>query len=118
MGVLDDWVLGEHTANGVAHPTYRKGVGPGVIVISEIPGITEDVIAFSEEVVGQGFTVVMPHLFGKVPSPDSHVAVMTSLRQACVNREFNKLRLRQTSPIADWLRSLARELHAELGGPG
>ena len=27
-------------------------------------------------------------------------------------------RLRQTSPIAGWLRSLARELHAELGGPG
>ena len=60
----------------------------------------------------------MPHLFGKVPSPDSPLAVLGSLRQACVNREFNKLRLRQTSPIADWLRSLARELHAELGGPG
>src|SRR3954452_5502063 len=43
---------------------------------------------------------------------------MSSLRQACVNLEFNKLKLRQTSPIADWLRSLARELHAELGGPG
>ena len=44
--------------------------------------------------------------------------MMSSLRQACVNREFNKMRLRQTSPIADWLRSLARDLHAELGGPG
>lgn len=36
----------------------------------------------------------------------------------CVRKEFNKLRLRQTSPIAGWLRSLARDLHAELGGPG
>ncbi len=60
----------------------------------------------------------MPHLFGKVPSADSPLAATSSLRQACVNREFNKMRLRQTSPIADWLRSLARELHAELGGPG
>ena len=67
MTLLDDWFLGEHTASGVTHPTYRKGTGPGVIVISEIPGITEDVIAFSEEVVGLGLTVVMPHLFGKVP---------------------------------------------------
>ncbi len=118
MGLLDDWVLGEHTASGVTHPTYRKGAGPAVVVISEIPGITEDVIAFSEEVVALGCTVVMPHLFGKVVSSDSPIAAMSSLGQACVNREFNKMRLRQTSPIADWLRSLSRELHAELGGPG
>ena len=118
MTVLDGWTKGEHTASGVTHPTYRKGSGPGVVVISEIPGITEDVIAFAEEVVGQGLTVVMPHLFGKVPSSDSPLAAVGSLRQACVNREFNKLRLHQTSPIADWLRSLARDLHAELGGPG
>jgi dienelactone hydrolase len=118
MTGIQGWARGEHTASGVTHPTYRKGAGPGVVVVSEIPGITEDVIAFSEEVVGQGFTVVMPHLFGKVPSSESPVAMMGSLRQACVNREFNKLRLRQTSPIADWLRSLARDLHAELGGPG
>src|SRR4051812_21885781 len=118
MTEIDGWVLGEHTASGVTHPTYRKGSGPGVVVISEIPGITEDVVAFSEEVVGRGLTVVMPHLFGTVPSPESPLAMLGSLRQACVNREFNKLRLRQTSPIADWLRSLARELHAELGGPG
>ena len=118
MTAIEGWTPGEHAASGVTHPTYRKGSGPGVIVISEIPGITEDVLAFAEEVVGQGFTVVLPHLFGKVPSSDSPMAVIGSLRQACVNREFNKLRLRQTSPIADWLRSLARDLHAELGGPG
>jgi dienelactone hydrolase len=118
MSVMDGWEPGEHTASGVTHPTYRKGTGPGVIVISEIPGITEDVLGFAEEVVAQGHTVVLPHLFGQVPSSDSPMAAMSSLRQACVNREFNKLKLRQTSPIADWLRSLARELHAELGGPG
>jgi dienelactone hydrolase len=115
---IDGWEPGEHTASGVTHPTYRKGSGPGVIVVSEIPGITEDVLAFAGEVVAQGHTVVLPHLFGKVPSSDSPMAAMSSMRQACVNREFNKLKLRQTSPIADWLRSLARELHAELGGPG
>ena len=65
-----------------SHPTYRKGAGPGVIVISEIPGITEDVIAFAEEVVDQGLTVVLPHLFGKVPSSDSPMAAVGSLRQA------------------------------------
>ena len=38
--------------------------------------------------------------------------------RVCIDREFNKLRLRETSPVATWLRSLARDLHAELGGPG
>ena len=71
MTEIEGWTKGEHTASGVTHTTYRKGTGPGVVVISEIPGITEDVIAFSEEVVAQGCTVVMPHLFGKVPSSDS-----------------------------------------------
>ena len=33
-------------------------------------------------------------------------------------REFTKLAKRETSPLAGWLRSLSRELHAELGGPG
>ena len=75
-------------------------------------------IAFSEEVVGQGFTVVMPHLFGKVGARTRRSPLVGSLRQACINREFNKLRLQETSPIADWLRALARDLHAELGGPG
>ena len=64
MSGLDSWTLGEHADEGTTHPTYRKGSGPGVIVIHEIPGITPAVIAFSEEVVAAGFTVVMPHLFG------------------------------------------------------
>ena len=41
-----------------------------------------------------------------------------ALRQVCVSREFTKLRTGETTPVAGWLRSLARDLHAELGGPG
>ena len=36
----------------------------------------------------------------------------------CVSSEFTKLATGVTAPIATWLRSLARELHSELGGPG
>jgi dienelactone hydrolase len=118
LGEIPGWTRGEHTASGVTRAIYRRGEGPGVVIISEIPGITDDVVAFAEEVVGLGCTVVMPHVFGDVPSPYAPRAIAGSMTRACVNREFNKLHLRQTSPIADWLRSLARELHAELGGPG
>ncbi len=118
MTLLDDWTQGEHTADGVTHPTYRKGTGPGVVVIHEIPGLTPEVIGFAEEVVAAGFTVVLPHLFGKPEAPMSAGQIAKSLRQVCVSKEFTKLARGETTPVAGWLRSLARELHAELGGPG
>ncbi|MXG88672.1 dienelactone hydrolase family protein [Nocardioides flavescens] len=118
MSELDGWTRGEHTAGGTTHTTYRRGTGPGVVVISEIPGITPKVLAFAEEVVGLGCTVVLPHLFGEVPSSSSPLAALATMREVCVNREFVKLKAGRTSPVADWLRDLARTLHDEVGGPG
>ena len=118
MALLDSWMPGDHSASGVRHPTYRKGTGPGVIVIHEIPGLTPSVIGFGEELVAAGYTVVMPHLFGEPERPMNPLSVVSTLRQVCVSKEFTTLAMRQTSPIAGWLRSLARDLHAELGGPG
>ena len=118
MSLLDTWARGQHTADGVTHPTYRKGTGPGVIVIHEIPGMTPEVIGFAEEVVAAGFTVVLPHLFGEPEAPMNPVTLARSMTEVCVSREFTKLATGQTTPVAGWLRSLARELHDELGGPG
>ena len=118
MALLDSWTPGSHTHDGTSHPTYRKGTGPGVVVIHEIPGPTPSVIGFGEELVEAGYTVVMPHLFGRAEAPMSAAAVARSMRQVCVSAEFTKLATGVTTPIAGWLRSLARELHDELGGPG
>jgi dienelactone hydrolase len=123
MALLDTWTRGDHTADSLngetlSFPTYRKGEGPGVIVIHEIPGLIPEVIAFAEEVVAAGFTVVLPQLFGKPDQSNNPLAIARVVRQVCVRREFTKLATRETSPVAGWLRSLARELHAELGGPG
>jgi dienelactone hydrolase len=115
---LDTWTLGEHTHAGVTHATYRRGTGPGVIVIAEIPGITPKVIEFAEEVVDAGFTVVMPHLFGRPGGANGTLPVLRTLGAICISRELSLLALGRTQPVADWLRSLARVLHAELGGPG
>ncbi len=118
MSALATWTQGTHTYDGTTHPTYRTGSGPGVIVIHEIPGMTPDVVAFADEVVAAGHTVVMPHLFGELEGPATVREVAKVLPKLCVNKEFTKLALNETTPIAGWLRSLARELHAELGGPG
>ncbi|WP_170169721.1 dienelactone hydrolase family protein [Nocardioides aurantiacus] len=115
---LADWTRGEHTHDGTTHPVYRRGSGPGVVVVHEIAGMTPEVVAFADEVVAAGFTVVLPHLFGTPGKPVGVAYALDTLRRVCVSREFTTLATGQTTPIAGWLRSLARELHGELGGPG
>ncbi len=118
MGALDSWTRGSHQAAGMEHDTYRKGAGPGVVVIHEVPSITPAVVHFAEEVVAAGFTVVLPHLFGRPEAGMSLREVARVVPRLCVSREFTVLATGRTSPVAHWLRSLARSLHAELGGPG
>ena len=118
MSLLDSWTRGSHTADGATHDTYRKGSGPGVVVVHEIPGITREVVRFADEVVDAGFTVVLPHLFGTPEAPEGVVTGARAMAQVCISKEFTKLAVGETTPVAGWLRSLARELHAELGGPG
>jgi dienelactone hydrolase len=62
--VLAGWERGSFTAAGLTRDTYRRGTGPGVIVVHEIPGITPKVTQFANDVVDAGFTVVMPSLVG------------------------------------------------------
>jgi dienelactone hydrolase len=114
----DAWARGSHTADGRTHPTYRKGTGPGVVVIHEFPGIIPEVVRFAEEVVARGFTVVLPQLFGEPGREASLPYALTTVARLCVNREFTAFALGRTPPVAHWLRSLARELHGELGGVG
>jgi dienelactone hydrolase len=118
MSVLDGWTKGEFTADGVTHPTYRKGEGPGVIVIHEIPGMTPEVMRFAEEVVAQGHTVVLPHLFGTPGAKVGPLSMAKAGAQICVSREFLRLATHTTTPVAKWLQALATDLHQELGGPG
>jgi dienelactone hydrolase len=118
VAALDRWTRGAFTGDGVTHPTFRRGTGPGVIIVHELPGITPEVIAFADEVVDADFTVVMPNLFGTPGAPMTVRTIATTLTRVCVDREFNKLAIGRTSPVATWLRALARDLHAERGGVG
>jgi dienelactone hydrolase len=118
MSRLQGWEESTYTAKGTTLPTFRKGSGPGVIVIHEIPGITPKVQAFAEEVVAAGFTVVMPSLVGEPGRAMTPGAVLKSLTKVCISSEFQTWAANRTSPITSWLKALAKDLHAELGGPG
>lgn len=118
MTVLDGWDLGSFTHGDTTYPTYRRGSGPGVVVIHEIPAITPKVKAFAEEVVDSGFTVVMPSLMGTPGGGKQLGPILKGVARVCVSKEFAHLSGQTTSPIAVWLRALAKDLHGELGGPG
>lgn len=115
---LDGWARGSFTAANITRDTYRKGTGPAVIVVHEIPGITPAVERFADEVVERGFTVVMPDLVGTPGQDVSGRYIASSMLKVCVAKEFTTLAMNKTSPIISWLRALARATHAEVGGKG
>jgi dienelactone hydrolase len=115
---LESWRKSTFTSATITRDIYRKGAGPVVVVVHEIPGITPAVERFADEVVSAGFTVVMPDLVG-VPGKDvSGGYLAASMAKVCIASEFTTLATGRTSPIISWLRALARSLHAEVGGKG
>jgi dienelactone hydrolase len=115
---LNGWAKDSFTAATLTRDTYRKGEGPVVIVVHEIPGITPAVERFANDVVAAGFTVVMPDLVGTPGREVSGGYTISSMLKVCISREFTNMALNKTSPIISWLRALARSLHQEVGGVG
>lgn len=115
---LAGWSHSQFSAAGFSHDVYRKGSGPGVVVVHEIPGITPAVLKFAEEVVAAGFSVAMPLLVGEVGREPDGKYMARSMSKVCVSREFTTMALGKTSPIIAWLRALAKQLHREAGGKG
>jgi dienelactone hydrolase len=118
MTPLDTFTKTTFTHGGETKTVYRAGNGPGVVVMSEMPGITPNVAAFAQRVVDAGFTVAMPSLFGTDGRAPSAPYILQSITRGCVSREFTHWALNRTSPVIDWLRALARDLHTQCGGPG
>jgi len=98
---------------------YRRGVGPAVIIIHEMPGLHPLVVRFADHVAAAGMTVFLPSLFGEPGrSVSSGYSTGVILKAICVQREFVMWRGGKSSPIVDWLRALAKKVHGECGGKG
>jgi dienelactone hydrolase len=103
---------------GESYPVYRRGTGPAVVVIHEIPGITPAVVKFATRVADEGFTAIMPALFGTVGRGYDPIHIAQGFATACIRKEFASFATRQSSPITNYLRALCRAVHAECGGRG
>ena len=116
---LADYAVTDFTAGPWTRPVYRRGAGPAVVVIHEIPGLHPLVIDFADRLVAAGMTVFCPSLFG---TPGKTATKPYALAQMainiCIRREFSVWADGRSSPIVDWLRALAAHAHAECGGPG
>jgi len=115
---LDDFVARYVDIGGIGKTVYLAGSGPAVIVMPETPGISPHLARFARWVRDAGFSVWMPSLFGRDGAvPDAEESIAT-FKRTCVSAEFRALAADLPSPIAAWLRGLARIAHAECGGPG
>jgi dienelactone hydrolase len=119
LDALKDYSSFEFNDGRWTRQVFRRGSGPGVIIIHEIPGLHPQVVRFADRVAAAGMTVYLPSLFG---TPGKPVGVGYALGQMvkniCIAREFNVWANDKSSPIVDWLRALARNVHADCGGKG
>ncbi len=104
---------------------FRKGSGPAVIVITEMPGISPMVLGFADRVVALGCTAVLPDLFGTAgndPTAGNKIVgqarAFGTILSTCIRRDFTALAAGKSSRVVDWLRALAQQEHRTCGGPG
>ena len=93
-------------------------VTAGVVLLPEIPGPTPQVLALADHLVGSGFTVAAVSLFGEDGRALSPGYAARSFAAACISREFAAFARRADRPVAEYVRGVARWLHARVGGPG
>ena len=114
---LEGFTASTFSHGGISHQVFRAGAGPAVIVIHEIPGIHPGVVDLARRLIGRGYTVYLPSMFGTPGGAAGGPAIAKSIAKVCVSREFAILANR-SSPATSWLRALAAQAHQECGGPG
>ncbi|HYB81579.1 MAG TPA: dienelactone hydrolase family protein [Mycobacterium sp.] len=115
---LSGWSVAPFSGGGYTHDVYRKGAGPGVVLIPEIPGIHPGVLGLGNHLVDDGFTVAMPSLFGEPGKPVTAGYTLATLSRACVAKEFAAFAMNKQRPVSLFLRALARDLNASTPGKG
>src|SRR4029077_14399827 len=115
---LTGWTASPFSAAGYTHDVYRKGEGPGVVLIPEMPGIHPGVLALGSHLVDNGFTVACPSLYGTPGAAAARPGMVPLTLRGCVAKEFAAFANTADRPIAHYLRALARVLNEKTPGKG
>lgn len=97
---------------------FELGSGPGVVLVPEIPGATPAVFGLGEHLSAEGFTVVIPSIFGVPGRAPSGRAFLPVVARVCVSSEFRAFALNAQRPITRVLRAVATELAGRTPGRG
>jgi dienelactone hydrolase len=97
---------------------YRKGKGPAVILMHELPGMIPECVDLARRIADAGFTVYLPLLFGQPDKSISFPKMVAYAVQLCISQEFYCFAKHRSSPITDWLRALCRKAHQDCGSKG
>jgi dienelactone hydrolase len=115
---LADFEARRLTFLGQEKLVFVTGAGPAVILLAEMPGISEEQARLARWIREAGFSVFMPHLFGDVMRPVTAAYALTTMARTCMAREFAAFAADKSSPVTAWLRALAAQAHQERGGKG
>jgi dienelactone hydrolase len=115
---LTGWSVSPFTGGGYTHDVYRRGEGPGVVLIPEMPGIHPGVLALGNHLADNGFTVAIPSLFGEPGRVESVAYMLSTIARACVAREFAAFATNKQRPVSVFLRALAHDLNGSTPGKG
>ena len=115
---LTGWTVAPFSAAGYTHDVYRKGEGPGVVLIPEMPGIHPGVLALGSHLVDNGFTVACPSLYGTPGAAAMRPGMVPIMLRGCVAKEFAAFATNADRPIAHYLRALARDVNEKTPGKG
>lgn len=115
---LTGWTAEPFTAAGYTYDVYRKGQGPGVVLIPEMPGLHPGVLALGNHLVDNGFTVAAPSLFGTPGKAAIRPGTVAVLAKGCIAKEFAAFATNADRPVAHYLRALARDLNSKTPGKG
>ena len=104
------------------YPVYRRdperGPGPAVILLQEIFGVTPIVVGLGNHLVEQGFTVLMPYLFGEPDRASNEALMPIAQARICFMREFRALGLRSERGFSAKLQALATKVRSEASPKG
>lgn len=115
---LRDFEVRTFTFDECSRRVYLQGTGPGVIVLSEMPGISPELARFARWTSQAGYSVYVPSLFGKDGAVVSTSEALDIFKSTCISREFQALAAGEDRPVVRWLRQLAKQVRLETVGPG
>jgi len=110
---LSSFVEFEFESDGLSHRVFVSSgnAAPPVLVIHELPGMSRSVVDFANRLVGAGYRVYLPLLFGE----PLQSALRQNYRRLCISEEFGRLKAGVSAPVTSWLRALGRKVSADNG---